>query len=206
MVIDLTTLSPNQIYYTMMQTLIPRPIAWVLTKNKQETYNLAPFSYFNGISSDPPLVLLSISKKDANTKKDTWINIEERDDFVIHIPDEALAEKVNASSKNLPYGVSEIEELGIELEFLDPKISYLPIIKKIKVAFICKKYQIIEIGNTPQGLILGLVQYIYIDDSCITNKENNKIFVDPMKMNPLARLGASTFSTLGKILHIKRPK
>lgn len=206
MIINLSSLSVNQVYYTMMQTLIPRPIAWILTENQNHSYNLAPFSYFNGIASDPPLVIISIGKKDSKTKKDSWINIEKRNDFVIHIPSREFAEKVNLSSETLPYGVSEIEKLGLELKYLDPEISKLPIIKNIKVAFICQKYQIIEIGHTPQGLVLGLVKYIYVDDSCIEEKEKNKYSIDPKKIDPLSRLGGNTFATLGEIITLIRPK
>lgn len=206
MILNLNELSPNQIYYTIMQTLIPRPIAWVLTQNSNTTYNLSPFSYFNAIASDPPLLFISVGKKDKEIKKDTWRNIEEREEFVVHIPDVDFVEKVNQSSETLPYGVSELDTLSIELMHLDPNISTLPIIKKIKVAFICQKYQIIEIGDTPQGLILGKINYVYIDDSCIIERNEQKIKTDPLKINPLSRLGANTFAALGNLIHLERPK
>ena len=63
MILDLSQLKPAQVYFHMIQTLIPRPIAWVLSEIEQGKYNLAPFSYFNAVCSDPPLIMLSVGKK-----------------------------------------------------------------------------------------------------------------------------------------------
>lgn len=205
MLIDLKELSPNQIYYQIIQTLIPRPIAWILTDNGNRTYNLAPFSYFNGISSNPPLIFVSIGIKPDGSKKDTWININERNHFIVHIPSVELVKEVNQSSATLPHGESELNQLNLELEYFDPSITPLPRIKKTKIAFVCEKFQIIEIGETPQGLILGYVKYIFVDDSCIEKDAKGRIIVNPKKVDPLARLGASTFATLGELIELQRP-
>ena len=77
MIINFSELKPTQIYKTMIQTVIPRPIAWTLTENENGTYNLAPFSYFNAIGSNPPMVSLSIGKRRDGRDKDTKRNIEE---------------------------------------------------------------------------------------------------------------------------------
>jgi flavin reductase (DIM6/NTAB) family NADH-FMN oxidoreductase RutF len=205
MLIDLKELSPNQIYYQFIQTLIPRPIAWILTDNGNGTYNLAPFSYFNGISSNPPLIFVSIGVKPDGSKKDTWLNIEERNHFIVHIPSVEHIKEVNESSATLPHGESEIHRLNLDLEYFDSSITPLPRIKNTKIAFICEKFQIIEIGDTPQGLILGTVKHLFIDDSCIEKDTKGRILVNPKKVNPLARLGASTFASLGELLELQRP-
>ena len=85
MYLDLSQLSASQVYFTMTQTLIPRPIAWVLSDNGNDSLNLAPFSYFNAVSSDPPLIMLSVGFKPDGTHKDTAINIEQRKDFIVHL-------------------------------------------------------------------------------------------------------------------------
>ncbi len=202
MILDLSKFSPNQIDLTMMQTLIPRPIAWVLTQNSDTTYHLSFFSYFNAIASDPPLIFISVGKKDKNTKNNTWTNIEERDEFIVHIPDVDFVREVNQTSETLNSEVSQINKLSLELMFLEPKITSLPIVKKIKIAFICQKYQIIEIGNISQGLIFGKVKFIYVEDSCIAGKKHKNLNIDPLKINPLSRLGADTFATLGNLIYI----
>jgi len=206
MILDLKDLSPNQVYYQFIQTLIPRPIAWVLTDNGNGSFNLAPFSYFNGIASDPPIIFISVGIKPDGTKKDTWVNIEERNHFIVHIPSVEFVKEVNESSATLPHGESELNRLNLELEYFDSTITTLPRIKNTKVAFVCEKYQIIEIGETPQGLILGLVKFLYIDDSCIEKDSKGRIIVDPKKVSPISRLGASLFATLGELIEIPRPK
>ena len=87
MILDLSELKPAQVYFQMIQTLIPRPIAWVLSEIEAGKYNLAPFSYFNAISSNPPIVMFSVGKKPDGSDKDTHRNIAERKHFTIHIGD-----------------------------------------------------------------------------------------------------------------------
>ena len=113
MYIDFSQLSANQIYGTMVQTVVPRPIAWVLSENPQEAYNLAPFSYFNAVCSDPPLLMISIGKKPDGSFKDTRVNIEQRKDFVVHIAHENMLDALNESSATLSAEVSEIELQGL---------------------------------------------------------------------------------------------
>ncbi len=207
MVIDLKKLSSNQIYYTMIQTLIPRPIAWILTDNGNGTYNLAPFSYFNGVASDPPLIFVSIGLKPDKSKKDTWINIEERNEFVIHIPTIEFAKEVSDSSATLPFGESELNLLNhLELQYVDKHISKLPMIKNSKIVYFCEKFQIIEIANIPQGLILGKVRFIYVDDNFVRKIDEHKVEVNPLEIQPLSRLGGTQFGIIREVFNIPRPK
>ncbi len=79
--LDLTERDPARAYFTLIQTTIPRPVAWVLSENTNGTHNLAPFSYFNVVCSDPPLIMISVGKKPDGTFKDTRVNIEQRRDL-----------------------------------------------------------------------------------------------------------------------------
>jgi flavin reductase (DIM6/NTAB) family NADH-FMN oxidoreductase RutF len=99
--IDLSSLSNNNVYHLMTQTIIPRPIAWVLTKNKDNSTNLAPFSYFNAVCSNPPLCMLSMGKKPDGAFKDTGTNLIEGADCVIHIAHVNQAEVVTATASTL---------------------------------------------------------------------------------------------------------
>lgn len=202
MQIDLSTMSPASIYHIMIQTIIPRPIAWVLSDNGNGTHNLAPFSFFTGVTSRPPLILFSVGRKQNGSKKDTWTNIEQRDHFVVHIPHKDLAGDVNASSADLPHGESEIDLT--ELETVPMNGFSLPRLKETRISMACHKEQIIEIGDGPQGLILGRVLSIYLDDD-FAKEINGRIIVDPEELNPLARLGGIDYSLLGEILSIPRP-
>ncbi len=202
MLIDCNQYTADQIYFLMIQLVIPRPIAWVLSDNGTGTYNLAPFSFFNAITSNPPILMLSVGWKDEANRKDTWVNIAERKDFVVHIPSVEQVHDVSNSSSVLPHGVSEIDKFHICVENVEG--WPLPKIKAAKVAFLCKKYAIHAIGEDPQGLILGKINRIWIDEEAVSQNKN-RIIIDPAKINPLARLGANHYASLGEILTVQRP-
>ncbi|MBF0109980.1 MAG: flavin reductase family protein [Magnetococcales bacterium] len=203
MLIDLGTLSPNQIYHTVTQTLVPRPIAWVLTENRSKSYNIAPFSYFNAVSSEPPLLMLSIGMKKDGVPKDTRRNIIERKNFVVHIASMAQLEALNNSSAELPEEVSEVERERLTLtEF--PGFA-LPRIEGCKVAFACHLHEVQEIGKIRQALVFGLIQTIYIDDSVVVHDAKGRMRVDGTAIAPLSRLGPGEYASFGSIVRIPIP-
>ena len=194
MIIDFNQLKPTQIYQTMIQSIIPRPIAWTVSENENGTYNLAPFSYFNAIGSNPPMVSLSIGKRKDGTDKDTKRNIEERNHFTVHIPSVENAQLVTDSAKGYEPNISEIDELKLKLVHEGAKT---PRLKDCKVAYFCKLDRIIELGNAPQSLVIATVESIYITDNCI-EEEQGRFKIDASKVNPLGRLGGSDYCTFGK--------
>lgn len=199
MIIERTQLTPEQLYFVLIQTVIPRPIAWVLS-DSGGSYNLAPFSFFNAVTSEPPIVMISTGWKDSNTRKDTWVNIQERSDFVVHIPSREHARDVVASSAALAHGESELSRLDLRTEPVDG--CRLPRVVGPRIALFCERYKVIEIGTAPQGLILGEVKKIWIDDTLVT-LQNGRLKIDPLKLNPLARLGGSEYALLGETFSIK---
>ncbi|UUM29512.1 flavin reductase family protein [Vibrio japonicus] len=201
--IDLSTLAPTQIYHLMTQTIIPRPIAWVLTDSGEQNYNLAPFSYFTAVSSNPPLMMISVGKKPSGEVKDTTRNVLETGQMVIHIANEALADVVTQSAATLEHGESEVLASGIELVDFDG--FDLPRIKDCPIAFGCKLFEVQEIGETPQTLIFAQIEELYIDPSVI-GERSDRVVVDALKVNPLARLGGSQFAVLEKTFSVARPK
>lgn len=201
MLLSFKDFTPDQFYFLTIQTLIPRPIAWVLSDNGNDSYNLAPFSFFNAVCSNPPILMISVGWKDDTNRKDTWINIEQRNDFVIHIPTESDAQQVVASSASFSHGVSEVSQLGLSLE--EVKGQRLPRIIGPKVAFFCRKYSIQEIGLDRQAIILGEVKDLWVDDEAI-HSEKDRLIVDPVKINPVARLGGHGYSLLAKPFYLKR--
>lgn len=203
MEIDFSDLSPSQVYSTVIQTLVPRPIAWVLSENKNQSYNLAPFSYFNAVSSDPPVVMMSLGRQADGSKKDTHINIESRKHFVIHIPAADQVDDVNASSATLGNEISEVDEYNIQTTPF--KGSVLPRITGCPVAFYCELFDIIEVGNTPMTMILGEIKAAYISDNILDESEQNKLRVNTKKMDPLGRLGGPSYISIGDIITRKRP-
>lgn len=203
MLIDLGTMSPNQVYHTVTQTLIPRPIAWVLTENQSKSFNIAPFSYFNAIASEPPLLMLSIGLKKDGSPKDTRRNILERKHFVVHIASTNVLDALNNSSAELPDEVSEVEKEKLTLaEF--PGFS-LPRIADCKVAFACRFHEVMEIGKVRQALIFGEIQTIFVDDSVVTHDAKGRMRINTTGIAPLSRLGPGEYAEFGKIIKIPIP-
>jgi flavin reductase (DIM6/NTAB) family NADH-FMN oxidoreductase RutF len=203
MVIDMASLKPAQVYFHMVQTLVPRPVAWVLSEIEQDKYNLAPFSYFNAVCSDPPLIMLSVGKKPDGSLKDTRVNIERHKDFVIHIAQRDMLEDINASSATVAADISELEQLGIETTAFEG--SRLPRIKACRIAYACTCYEIHELGNTPQSIIYGKIGQIYIDDAITSITDRGRLKVHAEKLDPVARLGADEYMGFGNVIHLKRP-
>jgi flavin reductase (DIM6/NTAB) family NADH-FMN oxidoreductase RutF len=201
MLIECAKHPPEHVYHLLIQTLIPRPVAWVLSDNGNNTYNVAPFSFFNGVSGEPPIIMISAGWKNETTRKDTWVNIEERSHFVVHIASGQDAQVVSNSAIPFPHGSSEAHELEIELAQVPSQI--LPRIKTAKTAFFCEKYAIYEVGDDRQGMILGKINHIWVSDD-IFKDMNGRWIVDAKALNPLARLGGNDYSLLGEVFTIKR--
>ena len=191
--IDASTLAPIQIYHLMTQTVIPRPIAWVLTESGEADYNLAPFSYFTPVSSNPPLLMFSVGKKPTGEIKDTTRNVLETGRMVVHIANADLAEQVTQTSATLPHGESEVTLADLEL--IDFEGFELPRIKDCPIAFGCKLFEVKEIGETPQSLIFAQIEDIYIAPEVIGDNQE-RLVVDALKVNPLSRLGGSQYANL----------
>jgi flavin reductase (DIM6/NTAB) family NADH-FMN oxidoreductase RutF len=204
MILDLENLSPNRAYFTLIQAGVPRPIAWVLSPNEDGGHNLAPFSYFNLVCSDPPLLMLSIGKKSDGTEKDTRRNIIERDAFVVHIAHAGQAQLVSESSIELPANDSEL--LRLQLPTVPFGSHPVPRLRDCRIAFACQRYQVIELGTLPQALILARITSVYIDDAIAVEDDKGRLHIDIAQLSPLSRLGGDQYAELGAILNIPRPR
>jgi flavin reductase (DIM6/NTAB) family NADH-FMN oxidoreductase RutF len=196
--------SSRDIYGLMISAIVPRPIAFISTQSLQGITNVAPFSFFNGVSSKPPLISVSISQRRWEgkiIKKDTLRNIEDTKEFVVNIANEELLHVMNASAAEYPPDVSEIDAL--QLEILPSLKVTPPRVKKSPVQLECKLERVIMLGEPAlNGLVIGEVVYIHIDDE-VWNAANATI--DPEKLRPVARLGGTLYSTLGQIISLPRP-
>jgi flavin reductase (DIM6/NTAB) family NADH-FMN oxidoreductase RutF len=202
--IDFSQLDTADIYRTMAHTLVPRPIAWVLSDNGDNSFNLAPFSYFSAVSSDPPLIMLSVGKKRDGTFKDTRVNIQQRQDFVVHIASVEHIDSLNASAASLAFADSEISQL--QLETSEFPGSRLPRLRDCKIAYACRLWDLREIGSVPMSMILGEIKSVYIDDRIIAQESGQHPQIDPLALDPLARLGGTHYASLGEIHSRRRPE
>ena len=204
MQIKLDELSTPQTYFTMTQSVLPRPIAWLLSENDDAGYNLAPFSYFNAICADPPLLMVSIGKQDDGGDKDSARNIRERPEFVIHIASSSQLADLNQSSAMLPPGESEVDAGQLELTRVDG--FHMPRLSDCKIAFFCERYDIQLIGtNDQQALLFAEVKEIYVADDCVEVNEQGRLKILADKIQPLSRLGASQYASFGEVMSAKRP-
>ncbi len=198
MIIDTTALTPNENYHLMTQTVIPRPIAWVLTKNHDgESHNLAPFSYFSVVASEPPIIMLSFAPKDKNQSKDSFVNILRQRQFVVHIASEKQCQAVQDSAARLAYGASEVDKIKLILTNFEG--TQLQRLDTAPIAFACRLHQYQSIGQSAkQQLVFAEVTHVYVDDESVTT-DGKKIIVDAKSISPLARLGRGQFAHLGNI-------
>ena len=201
--LKLNTLAPTQIYHLMTQTVVPRPIAWALTESADQEYNLAPFSYFTPVSSNPPLLMLSVGKKPSGEIKDTTRNAHETGKLVIHIASSSSAEVMTATAATLEHNESEVTANNIEL--VEFEGYSLPRVKQCAVAFGCTLYEVKEVGEVPQSLIFAQIEQVYIAEEVI-DKESDRLEIDALALDPLSRLGGGEYATLSNVFSVTRPK
>lgn len=198
--IDPTTNSERENYKLLIGSIIPRPIAFVTTQSEEGVVNGAPFSYFNIVSSNPPMVSLAIQRPSGGLK-DTARNIYNNDQFVVHIVDEENVAKINKTAASLPATDSEIDLANLTLVQSD-KIS-VPGVKEAKVRVECRLVQAIPLGGDGPGsdLFIGEVVQFHIDEEIY---EDGRI--DPRGLNAVSRLAGSSYAAVGEIFSIDRPK
>ena len=183
MIFDLEDGKLNEKYKLMAQTIIPRPIAWVVTENNG-VVNIAPFSYFIGLSPEPATVLISVGHKSDGMPKDTLSNIRKTKKCTICMVDEESLEKMHFSSKELDKELSESEIFSIKTARLFDE--YPPIIENVPAAYFCDFNQDINLGGSSTIPLVLNVKQIFVKDACITDKERITI-----EFSPVARIGKS---------------
>lgn len=203
MQLNLDTLTPNQTYHVLMQTIIPRPIAWVLSENEDKSLNLAPFSYFNAMCSDPALFVMSIGKKAPDVRKDTALNLLSGREFIVHIASTSDAEALTKTAATLDYEASEVEHAQLKLtEFPGGE---LPRLANCNIAYRCSLYDHHLVGPGQQAFIYAQAHSVYLSDS-VASETDGRVKVSAQKVDPLARLGANEFSGITDTFKVTRPK
>lgn len=198
--IDPTQNSERDNYKLLIGSIIPRPIAFVTTQSEEGVVNGAPFSYFNIVSSNPPMVSLAIQRPTGQLK-DTARNIYSSRQFVVHIVDDKNVAKINETAASLPATESEIELADLTL--IQSENVSVPGVKEAKVRMECKLVQAIPLGGDGPGsdLFIGEVVRFHIDEEIY---EDGRI--DPRGLNAVSRLAGSSYAEIGDIFSIDRPK
>lgn len=198
MEIDPNQLNPSQAYDLMISLIVPRPIAFISTVSPEGITNAAPFSFFNGVSTDPPLVAISIARR-GQEKKGTLRNIEGTGEFVVNVVDEDLAEGMNRAAGSYPPNTNKFEAAGIttkpSVKVKPPRIGEAP------VSLECKLEQIIPLPESKDALILGRVVHIFLKDDLWIRGG-----VDPGRLRAIGRLGQSDYCRIRDMFKLERPQ
>lgn len=186
-------------YKLLIGSIVPRPIAFVSTISREGVANLAPFSFFNAVCSDPPVVCFSVGNRVPS--KDTVTNIRATGEFVVNIVTEAIAERMNVCSGDYPAGVSEFSMSGLTPE--PSQIVKPPCVRESPMNMECKLIQIVDVSTRPAGasLIVGEVVRFHFDRSIAHNFR-----IDPAKLRAIGRMGGNEYIRTRDRFEMIRPK
>ncbi len=175
----------------------PRPIGWFTTLNGDGSVNLAPYSYFNAMADDPPVVCFSSGGSERN--KDTARNAAETGEFVHNLVTRSLRDAMNISAREVPAGVDETRLAGLELA--PSVVVSTPRVAASPVAFECRYLKTLEIpqNGTPSLVVFGEVVGIHIDDDAIASGR-----FDPEALGVIARLGYANYAIVGGTFRMER--
>jgi len=181
---------------------MPRPIAWVSTISRAGQTNLAPFSFFQGITANPPTLMISPVNDRHGNKKDTVRNLEEVDQFVVNLVSFASAAKMNATSATLDYGESEFERCGIA-ETPSERVRP-PRVTSAAVAFECAVDRIVTIGEGPlaANVVFGRILLAHVADDVLGADGKP----DPAKLDLVGRLGGDGYTRTTVRFSLERPR
>jgi len=179
MQLDFKDLSANDVYKIISYSIYPRPIAWIVTE-ENGIVNVAPFSYFAPLTSQPPVVVVSIGKKEDGNPKDTLANIISTKKATICIPHPSLSKHVSKSASPLPKDESECEKFDIPTTKI--RDDYPPIITGVHAAFFASFRELHPIEGSATTPVFLTLEHAYYDDSAI----NDSLHV---KMQALGRVG-----------------
>lgn len=185
--------------------VVPRPIAWVSTRGTDGVANLAPFSYFNAVASDPPMLMIAATGAHPHGPKDTVRNIEATGEFAINLVSWDLRDPMNASCAAVGPDVNEFDLAGVT-EAPCQTIS-VPRVAESPITFECRLHQTIDLPQRPDAppearnvLFLGRVDGIHISDSVLRDGR-----VDPTLLKPLSRLGYRDYAVITEVFRMTRP-
>ena len=195
------TLEWRDAYKLLIGSIVPRPIAFVTTIDEKGIANAAPFSFFTAICADPMLICFSPMRKGSDgAKKDTLINIEKTNQFVINIVSEEMAQQMNDCAVEFAPDVDELVVTGLTKE---PSLMVkVPRIKESLVHLECELYQVLDFGDKAGSgsLVIGKVLNIHVEDELFHNGR-----INTEKLQPIGRMAGNTYTNpLGKTFDIIR--
>lgn len=194
--------SERENYKVLTGSIIPRPIAFITSESKAGALNAAPFSYFNIVTADPPMLSIAIQRQPGK-QKDTAHNILTTEEFVVHIVDESIIDEVNETSATLDHGNNELQRT--KLSTTPSRKIQTPAIKEAKVRFECRLEQHIPLGGNDNvastDLIIGKIVCYHVANEIYSDGK-----INPNALQAVSRLAGANYATLGTNFAIERPK
>lgn len=186
-------------YKLMIGSIVPRPIAFVSTVSTAGIYNLAPFSFFNAVCAEPPIITFATGCRVP--PKDTLVNVRETGEFVVNIVSEEFAEAMNACSGEYPAGVNEFELSG--LTPVPGDLVRAPRVRESHVNMECRVLQILDLSTRPRGgsLIIGEVVRFHVDAAMLSNFR-----IDPGQLRAIGRMGGNEYTHTRDRFQMIRPQ
>ena len=190
-------------YNPLKACVVPRPIGWLTTISAAGVVNLAPFSFFNLLSYDPPFVLFSAGgHEEDGGKKDSVMNVEATGEFVYNMATWAQKDQMNRTALIVERGLDEMAATG--LEPLPSRLVRPPRVSGSPVQFECRRHEIIVLpGCKPSSehhLVIGRVVAVHIDDAVLTADGR----IDVLKMRPIARLGYKDYTSIESVFQMEK--
>ena len=175
MELDLEKQFADRAYHLLVSLVMPRPIALVTTLSPDGRVNAAPFSFFNVLGAQPPIVAFAPGDRDNGTPKDTALNIRASHEFVVNLVDEAIAEAMNQCAASLPYGENELAHAGLTAapssRVKPPRIAEAP------ASLECAEWGTLQIGNN--RVIIGVVKRLHLREE-LFDAEKKRINTDKL--------------------------
>lgn len=197
---DFSALSARERYKLMIGTIVPRPIALVTTVDEAGRVNAAPFSFFNCLSADPPILAIGVETNPDMSLKDTGENIRRTEVFTVNIVSVAIAEAMHVCAARYPRGVDELTEAGLTA---CPGVKIAaPYIAEAPAAFECRRTLTLELGKSRQ-IILGEIVQAHYQPGVV---DPETLRVDPAALDAIARLGGDTCATIRDRFEMLTPK
>lgn len=207
MIVSPSEIPHNELYGIMINSVVPRPIAWVSTMSAAGDLNLAPFSFFNAVCTDPPLLAfapgLRASKQPSShgVAKDTLHNVRETREFVINTVTYHLREAMNLTSGDYDSSINEFDLAKITQE--PSKLVRPPRVAESPVSFECKLHQILDFSPQPTSgsLVIGQIVAIHINDAHLKNGR-----LDRNSLDLIGRMGGTQYTRTTQRFEMVRPK
>ncbi len=200
MIIDANTISSREAYGIMTALVVPRPIGWLATSSGRHI-NLAPFSYFNALASDPPMLTVSIADPRGGGSKDTLRLLQASGHFVVNLVEAHDLERMNHTAAELGPDVSEAEHFGIDVVPFGGAAR----VASARAAFACRVVDSKRYGRQKAvTLVVGEVEHVYVDDAIVSVGEHG-VVVDGSGLNPVGRLDGNHYLVGGRRVTVARP-